>query len=949
MRHRLWSCGLLIATLTLPVPTLAADRSPGERISGRTRVTLPMPESPLRLRDPAWGPGAPVSGGRDDGDGPIFLPGGGVAAYRLDLATGEIEPELPDALPLTDDALEAVDLAPTWLQRHLALTLSYLEDGLQDDLAALVLDLDDERALDELTFSIATTTPEELALLDSYAILDVLVANAVGLYDNDPLVDFAELVDEGTPGVDDDYSTTVTYTYDDGSGSLSNWTLPTDHYYRYVVNPKLDMDLALLMNPESGSLATPPEGVFWRRWMMVSSEDPDVFDYRIHYLQETPNEVDDGEPALIPAYGTLTDFAIDPLHVVVDGEGRPVLSEIDKGSGTVLVTTLDLEDAWRDGVEELVENLARYVHTRDKLMSSEPVLVLVDPDEPTGLMGEAYREILEFHGLSVTVADFLAPAAEVLTDYDKLIIPMGGDDVFFSQIEDRREDIEAFVQGGGTLLLSADPAWAPAELLELPCDVSAVFETVDGLAFEGHPMLAEILAGNDSVWDLTEQSGLSGERALTGDECALDALGWWVTQNMYDNVSEYDATHADTERSIWPQRILHNHYGNCGELQDMVTAAGRSALLPMLNVWSLEDHVWNQFYFLDEWHPYQVDWSDGPTRIDYGGVGSDGMFGGGKEVSGMLGFRANGWIEDEHIDLYSETITVEVELTDEEGVPVDGAMVVAWTDAYYYDDLLDQAAWVHTDQRGRATLSLGDNRNFWIMARGPIDGDSEAHPFDLDDETLYAYAPVYVKEYAVDDPFITIDEGVAGASFTFTHEFDESRGIPVAGTVDGEGASAAAVTVSLAVEETLLDVPAGDTMLGWMAGMGYAYGGRLIQPRDEPGTVDLYVVDGAAYEDFLDGDPFDALVVEEGISEAEIDVSLNTDATELYVLISNRASERHLHFVDAAVGFSVTPPEEEPEDEGGCQCDQRGRRPASSLAILALLLLLGSRRGLRRT
>ncbi len=898
----------------------------------------------MRLRGPAWAPGLPVSGARDGGDGSVFLPGGDVAVYRLDLATGDVEEELPEVLPLTDDAAEVVDLAPRWLRRHLALTLSYLEDGLQDDLAALVLDLDDERALDELMFSIATTTPEELAILDNYAILDVLVANAVGLYDNDPLVDFAELVDEGTPGVDDDYSTTVTYTYDDGSG-LDSWTLPTDHYYRYVVNPKLDMDLALSMNPESGALDEPPEGVFWRRWMMVSAEDPDTFDYRIHYLQETPNDVDGGEPDLIPAHGYLTDFAIDPLHVVVDSEGRPVLSEIDKGSGTVLVTTLDLEDAWRDGIEDLAENVARYVHTRDKLTSSEPVLILVDLDEPSGLMGEAYREILEFHSLTVTVAGFEDPEAADLTEYDKLIVPMGGDDLFFSQIQDREEDIEAFVQGGGTLVLSADPAWAAVEVLELPCDVWATFETVGGLAFEGHPVLSEVLAGTDSVWDLVEQSGLSGERALTGDECALDALGWWVTQNMYDNVSEYDATHADTERSIWPQRILHNHYGNCGELQDMVTAAGRASLLPMLNVWSLEDHVWNQFYFLDEWHPYQVDWSDGPTRIDYGGVGSDGMFGGGKEVSGMLGFRANGWIEDEHIGLYSETITVDVELTDEDGAPVDGAMVVAWTDAYYYEDLLDQAAWVHTDQQGRATISLGDNRNFWIMARGPIDGDSEAHPFDVDDDTQYGPWPTYLQEYAVDDPFISVDDGVAGASFSFTHAFDESRGVPVAEVADASGASTADVTVSLAVEDTLLDVPGEDTLLGWMAGMGYAYGGRLIQPMDAPGTVDLYLVDGAAYEAFLDGDPFDALVVEEGVSDASVDVSLPTDAAELYVLVSNRASERHLHFVDLAVDFAVTPAEE-PEDEGGCQCEQRGGSPRIAgvpVAVLALLMLVRRR------
>ncbi len=935
-----WVPVLMLITLVTPALPVAAGGGGEEKLAGRTRVELPPAGAPLRLRQPGGAEVPQVAGVRDEGaDGTVFLPAGGVAVYRLDMTTGQVEEELPELLPLTGDAEDVVEMAPDWLRRHLALTLSYLEDGLQDDLAGLVLELDDDRALDELMFSIAATTPEELAILDSYDILDALVENAVGLYDNDPLVGFADLVDEGTFGVDDDYRTTVSYTYDDGTGARTSWSLTHPDYYRYVVSPKLDMELALFMNPESGSLDLPPEGVFWRRWMMMSSEDPGTFDYRTHYLQETPNEVDDGEPALIPAHGYLTDFGIDPLHVVVDAEGRPVLSEIDHGAGTVLVTTLDLEDAWRDGIEDLAENVGRYIHTRDKLMTSEPVLILVDPDDPSGLMGEAFREMLEFYSLTVTVAGFLDPEAEVLTDYDKLIIPTGGDEVFFSQIGDRLEDIEAFVQGGGTLVLSATPGWAPVELLELPCNVSAMFDTVDGLRFEGHPVLSEVLADTESVWDMVEQQGLSGERALTGDEGALDAIGWWATQNMFDNVSEYDATHADTERSVWPQRILHNHYGNCGEAQDMLTGAGRAALLPMLNVWSLEDHVWNQFLLADQWYAYQVDWSDGPTRIGYGGVGSDGLFGGGKEVSGMLGFRSNGWVENEHIGLYSETISVEVELTDADGFPVDGAMVVAWTDAYYYDDLLDQAAWVHTDQQGRATLQLGDNRNFWIMVRGEVGGEDEAHPFDLDDSTLYAYAPVYVKEYSVGDPFITVEEGVAGASFAFAHEFDEAQGVPVADPVGGEGARIAEVTLSLAVEDTLLDVPAADTMLGWMAGMGYAYGGRLIQPTDEPGTVDLFVVDGAGYEAFLDGEPFEALVVEEGIREVQLEEEIPTDADELFVLVSNRGSVRHLHFVDAELDFVAVPPvEDEGGGDGGCQCDQRGRRAVPGVVLVCSVL-----------
>ncbi|MDP7112949.1 MAG: hypothetical protein QGH45_13345, partial [Myxococcota bacterium] len=97
---------------------------------------------------------------------------------------------------------------------------------------------------------------------------------------------------------------------------------------------------------------------------------------------------------------------------------------------------------------------------------------------------------------------------------------------------------------------------------------------------------------------------------------------------------------------------------------------------------------------------------------------------------------------------------------------------------------------------------------------------------------------------------------------------------------------------------------------------------------------------------FLDGDSFDALFAEEGTSESEVELSIATDATELYVLVSNRASVRHPHFVDASVSLVVTPPDEgDDDDDGGCQCDQRGPRPAPG-QVLLFLLLVGA--GVRR-
>ncbi len=63
------------------------------------------------------------------------------------------------AYACTELALEAVALAPTWLQGDLRATLMQLDDDEQDELAALLIDLPDPRGLDELAFTLAHTPP----------------------------------------------------------------------------------------------------------------------------------------------------------------------------------------------------------------------------------------------------------------------------------------------------------------------------------------------------------------------------------------------------------------------------------------------------------------------------------------------------------------------------------------------------------------------------------------------------------------------------------------------------------------------------------------------------------------------------------------------------------------------------------------------------------------------
>ncbi len=943
---------LLLAAL----PSLAAQ---APTYTGSSLTPLAPPDQEPVLRATPWA--GRQAADFDVGQSELWLPPGEYAVYHLALTEGTVEAEQPVGPELTYDALAAVALAPAWLRPHLSLTLSYLGDSDQDDLAELMLELEDERALDELAFTLAASTPAELSTSLNYGIEQLYVGNALYTYLNDPLVPFAELVDEGEPGVDEDYYTTVTYSYDDGSG-LQTWTLPPEHYYWHVVNPKLDMEIPLLMDPEQPpNISSPPAGVHWRHWFMHNDADG-AFDYSTHWLEEEPNAEDDDGFEYMGPDGWLHDFAIDPLVVLADDEGRTLLAEIDYGTGTVLATTLDLETAWTAfDIEELVENVAHYVQRRDVLVYDKKAgideLTLVLSDESG--TGAVYAGILDDAGLTVDTWDMTGGLPD-LTGYHKLIIPLNLSISSYELLygKDFASTLESFVSGGGTLLIHADPAMGYS--YDFPCGFSATFEEAGTPAFVGHPMLADAIAGFDSVWDLQQYESLSGERALDEALSGLDAIGWWVTQNMFDNVSEYAGTHAyyDGERSVWPERILHNHFGNCGECQDMLTAAFRACLIPSMNVWSIEDHVWNEVYLLDAWHPYQVDWSDGPTRIDYGGVGADAMFDGSKNVSAIMGFHSNGRIADEHIEHYSETITVDVEVTDAEGQPVDGAMVmVAVGNYYYYDEygLMDVGAWVHTDQQGLATVILGDDRDFWFLVQADFDGETVATPYAIEDIQYPGY-PNYFYASDAGAPTISAEEAEAGSSHSLSFQLDASRGAPVASDAE-DGASSAAISLAFEIEQTLLDVEPEHNFLGWYASIGYAYGGRMIDPLDEPGTVDVYVADGAGYDAFQAGQPFEALYIAEDVSSLDELIEVETHWRDIYLLISNRGSGAHAHFGSISLSAEADVPTwdtgwaDTAEEQGdgkkkeGCGCASRsGRNLGDGLALLALLAGLVARR-----
>ncbi len=186
--------------------------------------------------------------------------------------------DLETPTPLTDLAVEAVALAPLWLQHDLALSFQRVEDTLQDDLAQVMVDESDPYLVDEIGFVIAHLSPQVLESKRFFP--QLLTENAQLVYARDADLDYVQLEDVGEPGVDADYYTTATYRVQTEDGTIETRTIEREIYYWYVVHPRLEDELPYYIDPwfrcRKDSLecpSNPDTGSLWRSFLWDGARD----------------------------------------------------------------------------------------------------------------------------------------------------------------------------------------------------------------------------------------------------------------------------------------------------------------------------------------------------------------------------------------------------------------------------------------------------------------------------------------------------------------------------------------------------------------------------------------------------------------------------------------------------------------------------------------------------
>ena len=793
---------------------------------------------------------------------------------------------------LTELAAEAVALAPDWLRDDLVLNLLRLDDEVQDDLAQLVVDVEDHYLIDEIVFGIAHTSPEVLSYHTFYP--ELLTLNAELTYAYDPTLDYVQLEDVGEPGVDDDYYTTATYRVGDGEGNVTEKTIDRYTYYWYVVHPRLEDELPLFVDGwTSGNGTSPQSGMFWREFLWDKARDECPDDRECPLLSEALADVDTlwenqaGTAENNGAVGALIHYVWDAIDWGA-GDERPVqpnrIYAVARGN---CGEHADMSSsAARTGLIPCRNVGARSNdHTWDEFWDDrwvawEPIGTHVDyfnyykggvnrdrlDNDCDGYADDAWdSEDQDGDGFSVAAGDCDDTNAEVNPLATE--IANGRDDDCDGEADTGFLDAEIDADGDGYSISSGDCREADAAVSpgaeEL---INGLDDDCDGVADDGLDEMDTdadgftILAGDCDDNDASIFPGAVELGNARDDDCdgIADNLAWDVYGDMDgDGFSVAAGDCDDTDPAINPDAAEVDNLmdDDCdGEADDGFSLEDMDGdgIEPIFGDCNDAD---------PDVHPNATEVCNG-IDDNCNGVADEGLYGSDRDGDGftladgdcndmnsachpdrqdpglsgnrlyaMTAARGDTFID---VTLTENYVTLpsylEFEVADEDGRPVDGALVViygTWA-VYGYEDQWAWAAEVVTDIHGHAEATVGEfNPYGYAVFSGAGD--------DPGGEDLY-------QGVELSEPFETyvLTSTIPG----------QVPAAPAAEETDLTDGLAADITLEVAVE-----------LEGYRLAVDGSYAGSFSREQDG-GQIDVLLVDEGELEAFEDGDDFGAQLVE---------------------------------------------------------------------------------------
>ena len=352
---------------------------------------------------------------------------------------------------------------------------------------------------------------------------------------------------------------------------------------------------------------------------------------------------------------------------------------------------------------------------------------------------------------------------------------------------------------------------------------------------EGYPSLRDTLQGCTILWD--------GTKTLDQDNnSAIEIVTNWIDSSLV-----FD---SDDERPHQPVRIYRKHKGRCGEYADISAAAARASLIPCTSIFSYStDHTWNAF-----WDNRWVQWEPVNHYIDNPMVYENGW---GKVFGVVFEIRSDGYVTSV-TDQYSEgTATINVNVTDANGNPVDGAEVYFYIKDFDYPVLWSDF-YTLTDNAGNCSVIVGDDRDYYLKVHTAI-GD---YP-----ESSGSYMQVATPTVAGETYNEAIQVSGSMPSLNWT-------------VVDTPQASEThyKMVTHLNTPEQILFGPV------WMDDVDNSKTGK----NEDNGWIDIFMTDEANYNHYVNGEAFDAFNVFENTQDLDKTFYIPTEGNWYWVFSNDR-------------------------------------------------------------
>jgi hypothetical protein len=322
-------------------------------------------------------------------------------------------------------------------------------------------------------------------------------------------------------------------------------------------------------------------------------------------------------------------------------------------------------------------------------------------------------------------------------------------------------------------------------------------------------------------------------------------------------------------RPIQPMTIYYYQDGNCGEYQDMQTAAGRTALIPTIGVSAhANDHVWNEFYER-RW----IEWQAEDLQIDNPG-GHDGWAGG---LAAVHAWRGDGYGWADQTANYTQTCRLVVTIKDKNGYPVDGARVKVGSEPYNilcnFHLLVSQISGGHTDENGQITFILGDNNSYPTVCR-----------------KYYVNVHTDWGDYPASGYTLVIDNPAPNTTYYWSYQF-VNNSVPRLSVSQAAQPPDPSIDRFMEIHYSVTD----EYLTGDAAYSGITYRQDIV-----PGDADFFIADSTNYGLFTSGSAFQAYEI--SIDGQSGETSFTPPVTDdWYAVWSNKASMNLQQLIDAKV------------------------------------------------